>query len=686
MKKLLLIIILNVSFFIPNSFCFAGSNKIDSLQIILKSAKEDISKVNLLNNLSWEMIENGNNLQADSIARMAINTAEKLNYIAGLADSYNYLGIMYAQQGNYPEALKNYFAALKIKEKIGKKDQIASVYSNIGIIYDYQAEYDKALGTYLAALTLMKEIPYKRGIAYCYNNIGIVYQNQGKLKEALENYFLSLKMNAEIGDKQAVAANYNNIGVINKKQGDYSEAWKNLKVSLKISEEIKDKKGVACSYINLGGLAVKLNKLGVAKEYLNKGLGLSKEIGNKEKIKDAYNTLSVMDSITGNYNAAYEDFKNYTAYRDSLFSEKNTKKAVQAEMNFYFEKKQAAEKLEQEKKEALLLEEMNRQKIIRSAVTFGFVILLLLALIMFRGYKQKQKVNKELASKNDLIGIQKIEVEQQKFLLEEKNKEISDSISYAKRIQSSFLTSEKYISHRLCDNFILFNPRDVVSGDFYWMQEKNKYLYMCTADCTGHGIPGAFMSLIGMGILNEIIFSKSGMDHTDEIFNELRRIIILAVNPEGASEEGNDGMDAVLLRFDFQKMELEYSAANNSFYIIRAGNFTEYKPDKMPVGNYIGVEKPFTSHTIALQKGDCIYTFSDGFADQFGGLQIPDEKLNNSGQGLGKKFKYKQLQELLTANYNKPMELQKEILNKTFETWKGSLDQVDDVLVIGIRV
>jgi serine phosphatase RsbU (regulator of sigma subunit) len=273
---------------------------------------------------------------------------------------------------------------------------------------------------------------------------------------------------------------------------------------------------------------------------------------------------------------------------------------------------------------------------------------------------------KELDDRNKLV-------EEQKKIVEEKQNEITQSINYAKRIQSSFLSSEKYISKYLKDYFILFNPRDIVSGDFYWVMENNNSLYVCTADCTGHGIPGAFMSLIGMGVLNEISHSKTHLNHTDEFLNELRRIIILALNPEGSAEEGKDGMDMVLCRYDFKKMELEYSAANNSFYIVRNGELLEYKPDKIPVGKYLEEEKPFTRHLISLQKGDCIYTFTDGYADQFGGPK-------------GKKFKYKQFEEILLANAHLPMQEQKEILKKCFEEWKGQLEQVDDVCIIGIKV
>ena len=296
--------------------------------------------------------------------------------------------------------------------------------------------------------------------------------------------------------------------------------------------------------------------------------------------------------------------------------------------------------------------ELQNQRNVRNGLIIGVAMLLVVVALAYNRYRIKQKASKEIA---------------------EKNKEITESISYAKRIQSSFLTSEKYIAQRLPDYFIYYNPRNIVSGDFYWLMEKKKTMYVCTADCTGHGIPGAFMSLISMGILNEIIYSKTHLHHTDEILNELRRIIIMAVNPEGSSEEGKDGMDAVLCRFDFDKMELEYSAANNSFFIIRNGELLVFKPDKMPVGKYIGVEKPFTRNVVPIEKGDCIYTFSDGYADQFGG---PDNK----------KFQSKRLKELFLNNCHKPMKVQKEIYARTLKEWQGVNEQVDDILVMGIRV
>ncbi len=652
---------------------FAQSRAIDSLQGFIMTAKEDTTKVKAINNLCRQKINYGAYLQADSLAREAVKIASKINYKFGLASSYSTIAGIGIYQGNYTEALKNQFASLKILEEIGDKKGIANSYNNIGLIYRHQGNYPEALKNQFTSLKIREEIKDKAGVGASYNNIGVIYMKEGNNSEALKNYWASLKIKEEMGDKRGIADSYGNIGQIYARQGNNTEALKSYFSALKMHETLGYKHGISTDYINIGELFTRQNKLADAREYINKALTLSREIGNKDRIKDGYRSFSVLDSITGNYKSAFENYKMYIVYRDSLFNEEDIKKTVQAQMNFDFEKTQERDKLVQEKKDAVQHEEVRRQKVMRYSFTIAFVLMLLLAVSIFRSNRQKQKANQELAKKNELIEIQKLEVERQKGLLEEKNINITDSINYAKRIQSSFLTSENYISQRLSDYFILFSPRDIVSGDFYWIMEKHSSLYVCTADCTGHGIPGAFMSLIGMGILNEIIYSKSHLKQTDEIINELRRIIILAVNPEGVAFEGKDGMDLVLCRYDFQKMELEYTGANNSFYIVRSGKLIELKPDKMPVGKYVGDEQTFTRKIIPLEKGDCIYTFSDGYADQFGG-------------STGKKFKSKRLKELLLANCHKPMIRQKVILNTTINEWKGNLEQVDDITVIGIRI
>jgi len=282
--------------------------------------------------------------------------------------------------------------------------------------------------------------------------------------------------------------------------------------------------------------------------------------------------------------------------------------------------------------------------------------------------------NEKLIKEQNVVLEQK--VKERTAELAQRNKDIIDSIHYASRIQRALLTADSYISKRLPEYFILFKPRDIVSGDFYWANEIQVYdkprFLICAGDCTGHGVPGAFMSLLNISTLNEATNVK-GIHSPAAILDEIREHTIKALHQEGTGSSTKDGMDCVLCSFDFSTLKLDFACANNPLWIIRNNELIEYKADKMPVGKQDETYIPFTLQSANLQKGDLVYIFSDGYADQFGGPK-------------GKKYKYKQLQEVLLANADKPAKLQKEILEKTLKDWIGSLEQVDDILIIGIRV
>lgn len=263
------------------------------------------------------------------------------------------------------------------------------------------------------------------------------------------------------------------------------------------------------------------------------------------------------------------------------------------------------------------------------------------------------------------------EIKEQKHLIEEKHKEITDSINYAERIQRSFLATKEVLDEHLHDYFVFFQPKDIVSGDFYWASKLNNgHFAFCCADSTGHGVPGAIMSILNISSLEKSIETYNS---ASDILNSTRKIIIERLKKDGSSEGGKDGMDASLLILNNDKSKLSYAAANNPVWIIRNNEIIELSPDKMPVGKHDKDAIPFTQHEIDLHKGDVIYMLTDGMSDQFGGPK-------------GKKFMYKQLKELLLSIANEPMDKQKQRLNSVFEKWKGNLEQVDDVTLIGLRI
>jgi tetratricopeptide (TPR) repeat protein len=646
------------------SNALAQNKTIDSLQALLKTTKEDSSKVNILNILSARLIDIANYEEAITAANEAIVLSSKLTFAKGISDGYNVLGNSYHYQGSYSKALNYYFKALEICEKEGDKKKIPYLLGNIGLIYSDQGSQVKALEYFEKALKIAQETGNKNSIALNLGNIGNLYNYKGDYDKALEYYFKCIEMNDEQKNYREKAINLNNIGVVYCLQGNYTKSLTTFLEGLKTRKEIGDKRGIELTLGNIGELYMEQKKYKEAQKYFEMALVIAKQINDREGITSLNQAMSTMYEKQNLWQLSLKFHKQYLASKDSLLNSVKSKQIAEMQTKYESEKKDK----ELIKKDAALLKqevEAKQKSLERNTFLIGFVLMALFAGFIFRSWRitRKQKT---------IIEQQKLEVEEQKHLVEEKNKDISDSIDYAKRIQSSFLTSETYIKRFLPEYFILYKPRDIVSGDFYWVHQQNDYLYFCVADCTGHGIPGAFMSLIGMSVLNEIVFAKKIQD-TNKILDELRRIVILAVNPEGSPEVVQDGMDLFLGRLNLKTKELHYSAANNSFYIFKKGELIKCKPDKMPVGSYGEFEKPFTAHSIQLEKGDIIYSSTDGFRDQFGG---PEEI----------KYMSKRFEEYINAIADKPLTEQKTLLEKEFNSWKGQLDQIDDVCVVGIKI
>ncbi len=693
---------------------YSQRNKIDSLLTLLKTDMADTNKLNHLNKLAGEHVGVGNYdssmYYANSSLTLAtildkvstdpkikqtikkteavsLNTIGAVYYYQGnypeavknygtclkireeigdkknIAISFGNIGLVLDAQGNYPEALKNYFLSLKIREKLNDSYGIADSYNNIGLIYMHQGNYPEALKHYFSSLKIKEKIDDKKGMAATYNNIGSVYSDQGNYSEALKNHFAALKIRQSINDRKGIAYSYNNIGTVYYSLGNYQEALINYMASLKIKKAIGNKAGIASSYTNIGGVFTKQKKYKEAEEYLNKAKELSKMIGYKEYLREIYSSLTELDSSRENYKGAYENHKLYVLYSDSIDNEETKKKTIQSQMTYDFEKKEAATKAEQDKKDAVALADNKRQQLFLSFLAALAMAIGVIAIVIFRGLQQSKKAKKVIELQRDEISQQKETVEHQKLLVEEHQKEIVDSITYAKRIQYTLLANKQLLDTNLPKHFVLFKPKDIVSGDFYWATKRDNKFYIAACDSTGHGVPGAFMSLLNISFLNEAVNEKNIFE-PNAILNHVRKRLI--ENMDG----GQDGMDAILVCIEGDK--ITYAAANNSPAIIKNGTLISLEADKMPVGKGENLA-PFSLRNIDVEKGDCLYLYTDGYADQFGGPK-------------GKKFKYKQLDELLVSiSILSPVE-QSEMLNQRFEEWKGNLEQVDDMLVIGIKI
>lgn len=649
-------------------------NEKDSALIVYESITEQLKKDNNLTQLAQSycymggiQMQKGDFVKAIELYKLSQTYATAIKDEHTQLNNLTYLGVSYNQIANYPEAIVYFQKASKLAETLNSNERQGIILMYLGSAYDDSANKDYAMQYYKRSIQLAKKLNDTALLIDAEIYLGNGYYYQKNYTKAIEVYKNVCSMSENKSDKiVAYAGALGNLGNAYTDIGKIKESQEYQYKAVQLFEQLKDIQGLSDCYIGIGKNFHALKQYDKSIEFFNKAIALGKEMESLETLREAYHELALAYEGKSDINKAYQYFKLFHQFNDSIYNTSNTKKMTELEMNFRFDAQEKENQLIQKNKEELSNQQLKHQKIVSYVSILGILILGVLIIVVYRNSNQRKQTNKELRFLNEDINLKN-------KLIQEKNNEITGSINYAKRIQSSFLTSETYIKQRLTNHFILFTPRDIVSGDFYWVAEKNNNLYICTADCTGHGIPGAFMSLISMSILNEIIHSKNNIKHSDEILNELRNIIIMALNPEGANEEGKDGLDAVICRFDFQKMELEYSAANNPFYIIRQGILLEFKADKMPVGKYINDEKPFTRHLISIEKDDCIYTFSDGYADQFGGPN-------------GKKFKYAPFKELLLEIHNEPMHKQKQLLKERFNSWKGNVEQVDDVCVIGIRV
>ncbi|MDZ7739263.1 MAG: SpoIIE family protein phosphatase [Bacteroidales bacterium] len=331
---------------------------------------------------------------------------------------------------------------------------------------------------------------------------------------------------------------------------------------------------------------------------------------------------------------------------------------------------------QQEDKIKIQLESIEKQKLMLYASIFVLLLLSFLAYYIYRGYRIKREANIKLEEKNRTIMAQKDEIEKQRDIAETQRdqiayqkKHITDSIMYAKRIQTALLPSLELFSDDI-EHFVLYKPLDIVSGDFYWVSRQDHLQVVIAADCTGHGVPGAFMSMLGVTMLNEIVNGK-GITEPDEIINILRDEIIDSLKQSIDEDRVKDGMDMTISLIDYKNNKVRFAGANNPLCIVRKGELLAYKVDKMPVAIHYNM-RPFKVQEVDLEKGDCLYMFSDGFGDQFGGPR-------------GKKFMVKNLKNKFVELSHLPMLEQGERLNETFEDWKGDQSQVDDVVIIGIR-
>jgi len=651
-----------------------------------------------LNLLALCYSANGNNALALEYHFRALGIRTEIQDSKGMTASYNNIAIIYANQGNYTNSLDYYLKSLRISEKLNDSINIAACYNNIAAIYLHQYKLSEALDYCLKALNVYENMKNIKMISFCYNNIAQIYLDQDKDSLALEYNLKSLNLKRKINDQSGIANSYQNIAEIYQKRQNYTVALEYLFKSLKITEELNDQDGIATTCQSISRAFFKQENLTDALRYAKKSFEISKGLNSYDLVNQSADMLYNIYKIQNNFKDALFYHEEAKAANDSMVSVEKNKKLEKLQFGYEIDKKKnEIEILEKDKKIALQNERTQRLYTMFFAV--GFALLFLLVFVIFRSRQQAHRANfqliaqkaeilrknTELQKLNEEITAQRDDINEKKKIIENKNKNITDSIRYAKRIQDAMLPSATVLDEHIKNHFILFRPRDIVSGDFYWMKYANDLLYVVAADCTGHGVPGAFMSMLGISLLNEIIL-KNEYNRAHLVLNQLRSRIKESLHQTGMKNETQDGMDIALCIFDFKNHKVNFAGAYNPLIILRQCDevletdickdgfiLREVKANRMPIGIHPKDYESFTNIEVELKPKDRLYIFSDGYVSQSGGPK-------------NDKLKISRLKDALLEVQLQPMTEQYNSLNSLLDSWMGKLEQVDDILVIGLEI
>jgi tetratricopeptide (TPR) repeat protein len=680
--------------------------RIDSLQIIIHSGRHDTVKINAYKNwddiiyvsdpkLDEELNQKIIDLANRNLIKESLDVLEKRAFENAKSLAINSLGIIFYNKGEFEKAIIYYMESLKIREEMNDRKGIAATLNNLGIVYQEQADYFKAINCYTRCLKIYEEITDKIGEANCLSNIGRVYFEQGEIEKSVEYQNKGLEIRKAIGDKRGLAIAYNNLGSIyfEKKNMEYAIEYFNRYLNL--SRELGDKTNIALALSNMGSFYERQSNEAKALEYYQQSLMIVEEIGNKKWIASLLNevggiyykngeflraigqyqkSLRVAKSIgavvavrdasqslfkcyksMGRYQDALKMHEFFMTMRDSVVSENNQKEILKQELKYNYEKQKAIDLKDHEKELAVSNEREQKQKIISYLIAIGLILIAVFAIFVFNRLRFSER---------------------QKRVIETQNYKIVESINYSKKIQDSLLPSIDSIRKQLPNLFVYNAPKDTVSGDFYFFKEYESFVLIACVDCTGHGVPGGFMSTVGSLLLDKI--TDTQMLKPSEILNQLNDQIIRVLHQQSAGEI-QDGMDLSVCLVDKLNKKVEFSGARNGIIIVSNEEAKRYKANPLPVGgNYIKKGKPisrnFETTLISVNSNDWIYMYTDGYVEQIGGLEnVP--------------MSFKQFESrLIQLSQKQTFDEKKYQLKSELDNWRGSIERTDDVLIIGFQV
>lgn len=642
---------------------FSQQTKFDSLKRLLPKTMDQEKKAILLVDIARSIY---NSIPDSSIGycEQAESISKKNNLEVQLAYSLHCECRYLLLKGDLKIVIEKLNQAIILFEKNNEKKGLAKCYSLKSIALKRINKIDESLDYLIRAKQLLIDLNDKPELKSILQNLANHYSDEGKYKEAL--VALEEIKHLDLPESNKDFYTEINYGEIYYRQNLINDAILHFKKAIFISHNFKMLDSEISALTAIAKCYLEQNNTIEAQNYFQTALALAMENHLLVEEKEVLTGILKLCELNKNYSAAFYTLKRIKSIEDTLLNSDKIKSINDMEHKLQITEK---EKIIAEQDLSIEKEKAN------TLVLIGGLVIVVLAFAFLFFYNQRTK---KLVTQ---IENQKKEVELQKEIIEIKNKDVMDSIHYAKYIQGSMLPSSKTIDSLFPNNFVLYKPKDVVAGDFYWTETINNNPTIAVCDCTGHGVPGAMVSIVACNALNRAV-KEFKLSNPAQIFDKVN--VLMQETFSKSDYDVSDGMDGIICVFDYENMKLQIAAANNPLYVLtqpplqtnliqNPWQLSQISPNKQPIGRFKGEVVPFTLNEISIQKGEMIYLLTDGYADQFGGPK-------------GKKFKYKQLQELLITIANDPIKEQKVALSDALANWKGDLDQVDDILIIGIRV
>ncbi|OFY96135.1 MAG: hypothetical protein A3K10_13770 [Bacteroidetes bacterium RIFCSPLOWO2_12_FULL_31_6] len=594
------------------------------------------------------------------------------------ANAYNVIGICHHLQGKYQIAFNYYTKALDLFTKHNFTRGQGSSLINLGVLYTDQEDYKTSIKYYLKAKKCAEIGKDSVNISTIYNNIAINYQKLNLPDTAIYYYTKSLEIREKLKRNELIAVTISNIATLYSDNKEYEKALAYHLISLKYDSLTTDKRNLVLTLNNISSTYASLKSYDKALEMSLDALKVAQELKYTQMYPDVYYNLFHIYFYRNDYKNAFDYAREYISIKDSLSTVESKEIIMEMQAKYDSELKEG-EILTLNSKNELQQHKITQQ---RNFTYFLIVLAFLMLLIIFiavRASKQKTKANQLISNQNAELTNQKKEIQEKSNVIELKSNqlqtalvEIKDSINYAKKIQEAILPKSINLAEFNERISILYLPKDVVSGDFYWFEKVGNKIILAVADCTGHGVPGAFMSMIGVNNLNQIIVENK-ITSPDKILKKLNIAIKKVLKQEDEGSESKDGMDIAISCFDLDKKTISYAGAFRPLLYIRNNELHELKGSRQPIGGSAPIDFDYELHQFKYLKDDVYYLFSDGFPDQFGGTK-------------SKKFMTKQLKDTFMEIHQHSPAIQKELLTNELTNWRGDNEQIDDVLVMCVKI